>query len=70
MKDDLKCKGIYIRCDALIFLISAIGLLPLLTVNIKSTLTLENKCQPPSNRVRSKAMRMCLKVTGTACYYD
>ena len=45
MKDDLRCRGIYYGCDALIILIVFTGALPLLTVNATSTLTLENMCK-------------------------
>jgi len=45
MKDDLKCEGIYYGCDGLMLLIVAIGLLPMLTLNAKSALTLENMCK-------------------------
>jgi len=45
MKDDRQCEGIDIGCDVFMVLIVSASLLPLLTVNAKSTLTLENMCK-------------------------
>ena len=45
MKEDRRCGGIYFGCDGLMKLIAFAGLLPMLTVNAKSTLTLKNMCK-------------------------
>jgi len=45
MKGIHRCVGIFYGCDGLITLICFTGVLPLLTVNAKSTLTLENMCK-------------------------
>jgi len=45
MKEDRQCRGIYYGCDGLMTLIVLTGGLPLLTVNAKSTLALENMCK-------------------------
>jgi len=45
MTVDMKCNGIYYGTDSLLILIFYSGLWPFVTVNAKSTLTLENMCK-------------------------
>ena len=53
MKEHITCRGIAYGCEGLTTLIVFIGLMPLLTVHTKTTLTLENKCKFKLNAIEA-----------------